>query len=73
MNKPLLIDLNNELKVLKFNKNTYDLNLFLGVAVLFLILLTYIFSKDYSKRKNKQNILKKLLYIHRKSNRYISR
>ena len=72
MNKPNLIDLNNELEILTYYKNSINLNIYLGILTVFIILLIVVFSKNYSKRKAKKNTLSKLIYIKKKSDNYIS-
>lgn len=72
MNKPNLIDLNNELEILTYYKNSINLNIYLGILTVFIILLIVVFSKNYSKRRAKKNTLSKLIYIKKKSDNYIS-
>ena len=71
MNTPKLIDLNNELKIITFSNKSYNLNTFLFFLSFFIFLLIYIFSKNYSKKKENNYVLNKLKYIRGKSNKYI--
>ena len=71
MNTPQLIDLNKELKIVSFYNNTYNLNTFLFFFCLFLVMLIFIFSKNYSKKKTRVKIINKLNYIKKKANKYI--
>ena len=72
--KPKLIDLNildNQLKKVNFKTNTKDLNFYLFIFSFFIFLSILYFQKNYSKKKGKKQILRKLHYIKLKSNNYL--
>lgn len=74
-NKPKLIDMsifNTELELHRFYTNTTHLNIILFSLFLLIILLTIVFSKNYSKKKAKKNLINKLNYIKNKSRQYIT-
>ena len=67
---PKLVDmskLNNEAEKLIFNNNTFVFNGSMLIFLLFLLVLTVMFSYNYSKEKGKDDTINKLKYIIQKS------
>ena len=69
---PNLVDTNKLDKLASkiiFNKNTNYLNISLFIIGLFFISLVFIFSTNFSKKKNKNKLIRKLKYIENKSSK----
>ena len=69
---PNLVDTNKLDKLASkiiFNKNTSYLNISLFIIGIFCISLVFIFSTNYSKKKNKNKLIRKLKYIENKSSK----
>jgi len=72
--KPTLIDknyLDYQLKNITYFNNTNKLSIFLCLIFIFLLGIIIFFSRNYSKKINKEKTLNKLFYIRTKSNKYI--
>ena len=69
---PNLVDTNKLDKLaskIMFNKNTNYLNISLFIIGIFIVSLVFIFSTNYSKKKNKNKLIRKLKYIENKSSK----